>query len=83
MSDIDEDTEKLNKKLEFHAYLSSRFKARPEEVSEEDLKEWDLLVKRYARDSVYKDIKRNTLISKNLKSLCWKIANSNFITLWV
>lgn len=25
MSDIDEDAEKLNKKLEFHAYLSSRF----------------------------------------------------------
>jgi hypothetical protein len=39
MPDIDEDTEKLNKKLEFHAYLSSRFKTRPEEMSEEDLKE--------------------------------------------
>ena len=39
MSDIDEDTEKLNKRLEFHAYLSSRFKVGPEEMSEEDLKE--------------------------------------------
>lgn len=27
-------------------------------MSEEDLKEWNLLVRRYARDSVYKDIKK-------------------------
>lgn len=68
MSNIDKDTERLNKILQFNAYLSSRFKVRPEEMSEEDLKEWDSLVKRYARDSIYKDIKRNIQIFKNLKN---------------
>lgn len=70
MSDIDEDTEKLNKRLEFHAYLSSRFKVRPEEMSEEDLKEQDLLVRRYARDSIYEDIKKeHSNLQKFKKSL--------------
>lgn len=58
MSNIDKDMEELNKTLQFNAYLSSRFKVMPEEMSEEDLKEWDPLVKRYARDSIYKDIKK-------------------------
>lgn len=58
MSNINKDTERLNKILQFNAYLSSRFKVRPEEMSEEDLKEWDSLVKRYARDTIYKDIKK-------------------------
>lgn len=39
MPNIDKDTERLNKILQFNAYLSSRFKVRPEEMSEEDLKE--------------------------------------------
>lgn len=58
MSNVDEDDEKLNNMLQFHAYLSSRFKVGPDEMSEEDLKEWDSLVKRHARDSIYKDIKK-------------------------
>lgn len=58
MSNVDEDDEKLNKMLQFHTYLSSRFKVGPDEMSEEDLKEWDSLVKRNARDSIYKDIKK-------------------------
>lgn len=58
MSNVDEDDEKLNKMLQFDAYLSSRFKVGPDEMSEEDLKEWDSLVKRHARDSIYKDIKK-------------------------
>lgn len=58
MSNVDEDDEKLNKMLQFRAYLSSRFKVGPDEMSEEDLKEWDSLVKRHARDSIYKDIKK-------------------------
>lgn len=58
MSNIDKDTERLNKLLELNAYLSSRFKVRPEEMSEEDLKEWDALVGRHARESIYKDIKK-------------------------
>lgn len=58
MPNIDKDTERLNKILEFNAYLSSRFKVRPEEMPEEDLKEWDALVGRYARESIYKDIKK-------------------------
>lgn len=70
MSNIDKDTERLNKILQFNAYLSSRFKVRPEEMSEEDLKEWDSLVKRYARDSIYKDIKREySNLQKFKKSL--------------
>lgn len=58
MSNVDEDDEKLNNMLQFHAYLSSRFKVGPDEMSKEDLKEWDSLVKRHARDSIYKDIKK-------------------------
>lgn len=58
MSNVDDDDEKLNKMLQFHAYLSSRFKVGPDEMSEEDLKEWDSLVKRHARDTIYKDIKK-------------------------
>lgn len=58
MLDIDEDLEKLNKLLEFNKYISSRFKVRLDEMPEEDLKEWDSLVKRHARDSIYKDIKK-------------------------
>lgn len=70
MSNIDKDTERLNKILQFNAYLSSRFKVRPEEMSEEDLKEWDSLVKRYARDSIYKDIKKEySNLQKFKKSL--------------
>ena len=70
MSNIDKDTERLDKILQFNAYLSSRFKVRPEEMSEEDLKEWDSLVKRYARDSIYKDIKKEySNLQKFKKSL--------------
>nr|DAY34994.1 MAG TPA: hypothetical protein [Bacteriophage sp.] len=70
MSNIDKDTERLNKILQFNAYLSSRFKVRPEEMSEEDLKEWGSLVKRYARDSIYKDIKKEySNLQKFKKSL--------------
>lgn len=70
MSNIDKDTKRLNKILQFNAYLSSRFKVRPEEMSEEDLKEWDSLVKRYARDSIYKDIKKEySNLQKFKKSL--------------
>lgn len=70
MSNIDKDTERLNKILQFNAYLSSRFKVRPEEMSEEDLKEWDSLVKWYARDSIYKDIKKEySNLQKFKKSL--------------
>lgn len=70
MPTVDEDTERLNKRLQFHAYLSSRFKVRPEEMSEKDLKEWDLLVKRYARDSIYEDIKKeHSSLQKFKKSL--------------
>lgn len=58
MSNIDKDMEELNKILQFNTYLSSRFKVMSEEMSEEDLKEWDSLVKRHARDSIYKDIKK-------------------------
>ena len=70
MSDIDEDLEKLNKLLEFNKYISSRFKVGLNEMSEEDLKEWDSLVKRYARDSIYKDIKKEySNLQKFKKSL--------------
>lgn len=66
MSNIDKDTERLNKLLEFNAYLSSRFKVRPEEMSEEDLKEWDALVGRHARESIYKDIKKGIFKSSEI-----------------
>ena len=58
MSNVDKDLERLNKLLEFNKYISSRFKVGPDEMSEEDLKEWDSLIKRHARDSIYKDIKK-------------------------
>ena len=58
MSNIDKDTERLNKILQFNEYLSSRFKVRPEEMSEEDLREWDALLGRHARDTIYRDIKK-------------------------
>lgn len=70
MSGIDEDLEKLNKSLEFDKYISSRFKVEPDKMSEEDLKEWDSLVKRHARDSIYKDIKKEySNLQKFKKSL--------------
>lgn len=67
MSNVAKELEKLNKLLEFDKYISSRFKVRPYKMSEEDLKEWDSLVKRHARDSIYKDVKKEYSNLQNFK----------------
>lgn len=79
MPNIDKDTERLNKLLEFNKYISSRFKVGPDEMSEEDLKEWDSLVKRNARDSIYKDIKKEY---SNLQEFKKSLLEDGKLELW-
>ena len=67
MPNVDKDSERLNKLLEFDKYISSMFKVGPDKMSEEDLKKWDSLVKRHARDSIYKDIKKKYLNLQEFK----------------
>jgi hypothetical protein len=79
MSNIGKELEKLNKLLEFDKYISSRFKVRPYKMPEEDLKEWDSLVKRHARDSIYKDIKKKY---SNLQKFKKSLLEDGKLELW-